>query len=504
MARKTKTNEEFIIELQEKNPNIKPLEDYKGALVKMKFECQTCGYQWETTPNCILSKKTGCAKCSGVYHMKHEEFMGELEKINPNLTLLGKFSTVHKPIKTKCNQCGKIFYPIPSNLLRGHSCKSCSSPLKKTHEEFVQEASENNQYIKIIGKYSSVEKPILVQCLLCGEEYMTQPQSVLYGRVHINCARKVKEFYKPEGKPHNDFVKEVEVLGKNVEILSQYVNQKTKVLVRCRTCGLERWASPQVLLKNTGTGCPTCSTTETSISLRKSHDLFVKEVSEINPHIDILSTYTKQTDDILVKCKLCGCEHYRNADKLLTRIYNCPVCSDKTSFPNKFMMSLLLTNEIEFESEKVFSWAENKRYDFYIPSTSTIIEMNGAQHYRDRKQPNSNWGKSCKEIQENDMYKKEVALKNGIKNYVEIDASESHPDYISNSIRNSSISFILDNINIAEVLQKCLLQSKVMDVVYFYNKGIVSASKLSELVGACDNTCRRYIKLAKAAELIPS
>ena len=69
MRKTKKTNEEFVIELQEKNPNIKPLEEYKGALKKIRVECKTCGYQWETTPNCLISKKTGCAKCSGVYKM---------------------------------------------------------------------------------------------------------------------------------------------------------------------------------------------------------------------------------------------------------------------------------------------------------------------------------------------------------------------------------------------------------------------------------------------------
>ena len=40
MRKTKKTNEEFIIELQEKNPNIKPLEEYKGALKKIRVECK--------------------------------------------------------------------------------------------------------------------------------------------------------------------------------------------------------------------------------------------------------------------------------------------------------------------------------------------------------------------------------------------------------------------------------------------------------------------------------
>ena len=69
-------------------------------------------------------------------------------------------------------------------------------------------------------------------------------------------------------------------------------------------------------------------------------------------------------------------------------------------------------------------------------------------------------------------------------------------------IKNSFISYLLDNIDISEILQKCLLQSKVMDVVNYYNKGIVSTTKLCKLVDITGNTCRKYIKLAKEAKLI--
>lgn len=371
---------------------------------------------------------------------------------------------------------------------------------KRTHEEFIKEVELNNPYIEIIGKYINVDTPILVKCLICGTKYMARPQIVLRGGVHKNCVRKVKQFPKPKSKTHEQFINEIEALGKNIDVLGQYINRNTKILVRCRICGEENWMLPCVLLRPNTVGCNNCSKEIARYKMRKSHEVFVKEVKSINPHVDIISTYTIQDEKINVRCKICGHVHSILAVKLLTRIYNCPVCSDKISFPNKFMNSLLTENNIEFIPEKVFDWSNNKRYDFYIPSTSTIIEMNGLQHYKEPNK-NSGWDYSLNEVQQNDEYKKNVALKNDIINYIVIDASESSVDFLVNSIKNSDVGFLLDNIDISTVLEKCLLQSKVIDVVDLYNQGM-SARKISKQLCISRGSCDSYVKLAKDAKLI--
>ena len=48
------------------------------------------------------------------------------------------------------------------------------------------------------------------------------------------------------------------------------------------------------------------------------------------------------------------------------------------------MFNLLKFCDIDFIQEKSFDWDVEKykrRYDFYIPSLNTIIELNGKQHY---------------------------------------------------------------------------------------------------------------------------
>lgn len=355
-----KTNEQFLSELYKTNANIEPLELYAGAKEKIKVKCNICEHEWYATPNDILNGR-GCAKCSGVYKMTHDEYEKELLSVNPNISLIGKYLGKNKRIETRCNICGRIWFPFAGNLLRGYGCKKCKSQNKKVSKQILT---------------CTRTKPVRKK----GHSGNTDSKN------------------KTNTKSHETFVNEINSLGKTVELITEYKNQKTKVFVRCKICGDERWVLPAVLLRVGGSGCPKCSVKNAGLKLRKSHEEFVAEVGKINPHIEIVSRYTKQDEAISVCCQICGHIHSITASKLLTRIYNCPICSDNITFPNKFMHSILMENNIEFESEKVFSWSNNKRYDFYIPSMSTIIEMNGEQHYRERN-PKSSWGVSLEEIQ---------------------------------------------------------------------------------------------------------
>ena len=59
----TKTQEQFIIELYEVNPNIEVLEPYKTRRTKIKCKCRKCEYEWEAWTGNLLSGQ-GCPKCS--------------------------------------------------------------------------------------------------------------------------------------------------------------------------------------------------------------------------------------------------------------------------------------------------------------------------------------------------------------------------------------------------------------------------------------------------------
>lgn len=59
-----KTNSEFINELKKINPNIVPVGNYINISTKILCKCKIHNYEWYAMPLKILSKHTGCPKCS--------------------------------------------------------------------------------------------------------------------------------------------------------------------------------------------------------------------------------------------------------------------------------------------------------------------------------------------------------------------------------------------------------------------------------------------------------
>jgi DNA-binding CsgD family transcriptional regulator len=121
------------------------------------------------------------------------------------------------------------------------------------------------------------------------------------------------------------------------------------------------------------------------------------------------------------------------------------------------MFNVLDQLNIQFEYQKSdFLWSKNvkhdnsrlcgdKRYDFYVPLINAIIETHGSQHYDKKFKMDE---KDLKEIKENDLLKKSIAVKNGISNYITIDCSKSELYSTKNNILDSELSKLLDLSNV--------------------------------------------------------
>jgi ribosomal protein S27E len=174
---------------------------------------------------------------------------------------------------------------------------------------------------------------------------------------------------------------------------------------------------------------------------------------------------------VLTKCPDCGYEKNRMIRNLVRRNFSCPKCGDGISYPEKFMFNLLEQLNIKFERQKKFDWSENKRYDFYLPDYNCIIETHGIQHYEDTK-----IGTSLKEIQENDIFKEELANKNDINNYIIINCKESNLNFIRSNILSSKLPLILNVKNIDNIdWLKCneyAISNMVKKVCDLWNDGL--------------------------------
>ena len=123
-----KTHKQFIEEMNEINPNIKILGHYIDAKTKIECECKIDGYKWEAEPTNLLQKK-GCPKCAGKIPREHDDFVKELNNINPNIKIIGKFISTRTKIECECKIDGYKWEAEPRHLLGNHGCPKCNDSI---------------------------------------------------------------------------------------------------------------------------------------------------------------------------------------------------------------------------------------------------------------------------------------------------------------------------------------------------------------------------------------
>lgn len=175
------TNEIFIDKLKEINPDIEPLENYVTQKTNIKFRCKKDGYEWETSPYHVLNGSGCRQCNSLNKTNSHEWFIENLKEKSPNIQVIGTYGGYAKKITVKCLICGKIWETLASSLIVGKGCPDCNKggTLKKTHLEFVNELNAINPNIEVIGKYTGSTNKIKVKCKIDGYERYGYPTRLL-------------------------------------------------------------------------------------------------------------------------------------------------------------------------------------------------------------------------------------------------------------------------------------------------------------------------------------
>ena len=200
---------------------------------------------------------------------------------------------------------------------------------------------------------------------------------------------------------------------------------------------------------------------------------------------------------VILVCENCGRDKSIVCNSFVNRKGIGCSCDDKQSYPNKFITSFLSKICSSFKTEKTFSWSKGKRYDHYIPSLNLIIEANGMQHYDGGFARMGVGGRTLEEEQENDKLKKELALRNGIKHYIELDCRESEVEWIKNSVMNSELPKLLnfkeDDIDWIEC-GKFATKNLIKEVCNAWNMASYkNTNNLSSMFGLCRSTVIRYL-----------
>lgn len=271
------------------------------------------------------------------------------------------------------------------------------------------------------------------------------------------------------------------------ESVSNYIRY---VQYQCTICGYVGKMKKSHF--NAGTGCRVCNGKE----VLKGYN----DVATTNP--DLVNYFKDKSEaqritahsgkKIETKCPVCGLvEQHRMCD-ITRRGYKCSVCYGGFSIPNRFMSALLNHLEVEFVTEKTFDWSGKARYDFYIPSTRTIIEMHGMQHYSNRV----GWG-NFQEIQLRDKQKKELALSNGVLNYVEIPSIRSEVDFLKDAVVSSNVLSLLNvsqtDIDWATVYN--FVKSGIpVSCLNLWISGVHNTSIIANTLGVGKDSVAKYLK----------
>lgn len=289
--------------------------------------------------------------------------------------------------------------------------------------------------------------------------------------------------------------------------LDEYVNSQTKIRWMC--CNNEKHiykATPSDMFRPSSihkhSGCPYCSHRKVFVGetdLWTTNPEIAKLLLNQDEGYELMAGSGKATDWV---CDKCG-HIIRNKTVLdvCKRGLRCPNCSDGVSFPEKFVANMLSQLNCDFIHNKTTAWSGGKQYDFLIESISLIIETHGIQHYEhgfscigSKRRP-----RTLEEEIANDLYKKNLAISNGIKNYIELDCRYSDFDYIKKSILNSRLSelFDLSSIDWSEC-QKSTTTSNIILCANLWNDGIKNTADISKITKL--NICTVISCLKKAKE----
>lgn len=354
--------------------------------------------------------------------------------LSPYINKRSKVSVQHK--------CGYTFDVVAGGFMYGKTkCPVCENNSTSLTTEAIKIRIQNkygDEY-ELLSDYKGSTNTITVKHKTCGNTSNVLVSNFLRakcGCVHC-CQKGTTKNISQETKNmrKNNFLETVSVVNPTLEIIGDYIDSRTKIKVRCKDCNQEYYASPTTLRR--GNGCMICnnhmpSGTKHIKCLNYTHP----KIAELLVDKNFGETHTYGTH---VKAEFI-CPRCNNV--ITTRpitLFNentgwirCNKCGDGISYPEKFVINVLDQLGISYiyqYSSKNAPWVDKYRYDFYLIDCNCILEINGEQHYLDRTPFGTNHNQ--KEI---DKIKKQLALDNGIYDYIEIDASESSLDFIKNSI----------------------------------------------------------------------
>lgn len=295
---KKKTHEDYVTEVNKKNPNIEVLGTYIDARTKIMHKCKKHNIDWMITPNDVL-RGYGCKICKSEktklkQKKSNSQYIEELKGVNLNIIPIEEYITANTSIDHKCLICNYIWKAKPSNLLNNSChCPRCSKRFRRTNEDYISELSEKFINITPLEKFHGMRVPILHKCTIHNITWKSSPENILKGHGCIECGKEKIKYNKT--KTTSDYINNIKEKNLNIAILEEYKGAETSIKHKCTVCGYIWMARPGNILY--GKGCPNCAR-----NIKRTQEQYKNDVREINPNINVVEKYINANTPILHKC----------------------------------------------------------------------------------------------------------------------------------------------------------------------------------------------------------
>jgi len=230
----------------------------RGCHRCFRVKCNICGEERTNYLHCFH-------KCSTCAHNSQrsntQEFINKSIEVHGNKFdyNLVKYVNNHTKIIILCNTCNNIFKQKPSNHTRGDGCLICankkfSTDRRKSILDFVNKSKELNgeKYDYSLVEYINSHTAVKILCNKCDNIFKQTPSSHLRGSGCNICANNQKS----NTEEFINKVKKIHCVKYNYDLV-EYVNNLTKVKIKCNTCNNIFEQKPANHLK--WEGCPKCN-----------------------------------------------------------------------------------------------------------------------------------------------------------------------------------------------------------------------------------------------------
>lgn len=131
----------------------------------------------------------------------------------------------------------------------------------KTPEQFAAEMVQVAPTIELLAPYVNARTKVACRCGVCGAVWEATPNHLLRGAGCPQCAGTARV-------SSEDFLAKAALSAPSVEIITPYVNARTRIGCRCRVCGATWQPYPRSVLQ--GHGCPACAERAAAERLREA------------------------------------------------------------------------------------------------------------------------------------------------------------------------------------------------------------------------------------------